>query len=116
MSGTIRTEETIAISDHAASSSKCSCSAFSGSSTAACSEDPIDVRLAGLLDRHGDAAANSCESSPTSPPAPHRARHAGSVGNSSRCTLTSSPNRAHQASSAVKHSTGASQVHRHRCR
>ena len=45
VSGTIRTEETIAISAHAASSSNVSWSAFSGSSTAACSEEPMTLAL-----------------------------------------------------------------------
>ncbi len=111
----IDTPDTISVSAQS-SAERGDCSPSGKTSvTQACSEDPIrpDRRASSRL------AVTACRlrriSRQRNPSASPR-QDAGSVGNSRRCTLSASPKRAPQASSAVKHSTGASQVVRQRCR
>ena len=80
------------------------------------SEEPICPRAAPPPERPVMRAPDRADLGPLAPRAGSSRQRPGSSGKSCRCTLSCSPNRAPHASSAVKHSTGASQMVRHRCK
>ena len=110
-SGTVRTAETMAISAHSVVGQQrrllrraAAASPRPAATTRAC------LAARAVLDRHGDAAADGADRLPLRRQrvvAPGGRQRRGRAADA-RCSA--SPKRAAQASSAVKHSTGASQV------